>query len=114
MAYDVEAEAGYCIEQIRARNPFGQPVRRYGGVAAYPRPVLMRDHSAEHQIVVEHGSAVGISVSCNCRYTPRGGGYYEPFETRRLWAPGELQRVYRAHLSEAGGTKEPPAKSREG
>lgn len=115
---DPEAEAGYCIEQIRARVPWG-PVRRYGGVAAYKRPVLMRDASAEHQPVIEHPAGGGISLSCNCRYqSGRGGGYYEPLEVRRQWPPAEIIRVYHEHLKAAGmspahGTKEPPTE-REG
>jgi len=107
---DPEAEAGYCVEQIRARNPFG-PVRRFGGVAAYPRPggvpasrwwpwppVRLRDGSLPHQIVLERVSN-GISVSCNCRYTSkRGGGFHEPLEVRTVWGDGEPMRVWREHL----------------
>jgi hypothetical protein len=103
MAYlvDAEAEAGYCIEQIRARNPFG-PVRRHGGVAVYPRPVLMRDAGAAHQIVLIR-EAAGIAVSCNCLRRRRGKTtYYEPLEVRTRWEPGEPAKVHREHLKAAG------------
>jgi len=102
MSYlDPEAEAGYCIEQIRKRLPPGAPVSRYGMVAVYPRPTgwygqpVMRDPRLPHQIVIEHGKSGGIAISCNCRYTSRGGGFYEPIETRPRWGDGEALRVWR-------------------
>jgi hypothetical protein len=107
MRFDPEAEAGYCIEQIRARNPFGQPVRRHGGVAvyarSYPWPAMMRDATAEHQPVVERPKeGRGIVLSCNCRYVPGRGGYYEPLEIRAQWDHGEMVRAYYEHLKAVG------------
>jgi len=65
-------------------------------IGCSPRPT--RDPALPHQIViVEHAGM--IAMSCNCMYSTRGGGCYEPIEARRYWRdPRELLYLWRQHI----------------
>jgi len=66
-------------------------------------PPLKRDPTLPHQPVINFTSGTGgISLSCNCQYSPAGGGCYVPIETRKRWEPPQLLHAYRCHVAEAG------------